>query len=297
MKILLFGAEGFIGKHVRQVLSAEHDVYSATRNPNPSHHEHWVDLEDKQSIVKALKSVQPEVIINCAGVVENSEKSKLNILFTTNLLEAVKETGLKTDRIIISGSAAEYGVVDASNIPVRESAPLNASSGYGESKLKEELTALDFADKYEMPVIIARIFNPIGVGMHPKFLIPKIIQQLQEIKNGTRVAIEVSRLDSKRDYVSINDISSAIKHLVENKPKEKVYNIGSGVSTSNGQLIELIIQNMGLYSKPKIVELSAEPEQLVAIQADISRIQKEFGWSPSFIIEDTVKEIIHGTKK
>lgn len=296
MKILLLGADGFIGKHVRQALSEEHEVYAATRNPSTDDHEQRVDLEDKQSIVEALKSIQPEAIINCAGVVENSEKSKLNVLFTTNLLEAVKEASLKPKRIIISGSAAEYGVVDMSNIPVSESAPLNANGGYGESKLKEGLTALELAKKYELPVIIARIFNPIGVGMHPRFLIPKMIEQIREFGTGARTIIEVSRLNSKRDYINVKDIATAIKVLVEGEPKETIYNIGSGKSASNGELIELILNNSKLDARPEIVETSAEEEPLVAIQADITRIRTEFNWEPMYTLEQTVKEIIHATQ-
>ena len=194
------------------------------------------------------------------------------------------------------GSAAEYGIVERKNIPVDEETPLNANSAYGLSKLKETTLALEYRSRHKLPITIARIFNPIGVSMHPRFLIPQIIGQIQEIEEGKRKSLEVSRLDTKRDYVSVKDVALAIKSLIGHQPLAAIYNIGSGRSTSNKKLMELIINNSKLKSRPKIVELSAEEPPLVATRADITRIQQEFGWHPIYSIEDTVKEIMYDTK-
>ena len=129
--------------------------------------------------------------------------------------------------------------------------------------------------------------------MHPRFLISRIMQQVQEVNAGTRDVIEISRLDSKRDYVYIGDVARALQALTEGQPKETVYNLGSGVSTSNDQLIELILNNSKLIRRPTITETSLQAEPLVAIQADISRLREEFGWRPLSTIEEAVKEIIH----
>ncbi len=298
MKVLILGAEGFVGRHVKQQLLANHKIISAIRDENASGNDYFVDLESKESIVDSLIKTHPEVIINCAGIVENSERARLNVVFSTNLMEAVHQSGIKKpEKIIISGSAAEYGVVSPGNIPVNENVSLNANAGYGLSKVQEETTCLRLGDKYGLKVVVARIFNPIGAGMHSRFLIPKIIEQIREIEQGTRLAIEVNRLDSRRDYVSVKDIGLAIKTLVENNPKESVYNIGSGKSTSNGELVKLLIDFSKLKDKPPVTESSKQEEPLVAIEADISRIKDEFGWIPSYTIEDTLKEIIDATKQ
>jgi GDP-4-dehydro-6-deoxy-D-mannose reductase len=253
------------------------------------------DLLDKSSIKKALTIARPNIVINCAGIVDNSDASLNNIAFTTNLLESINESELKLDSIIILGSAAEYGLVDPKNVPVREDAPLNANAGYGLSKLKESQFALEYSKAKNLPVTVARIFNPIGSGMHHRFLVPKIIAQVNEIISGGKPSIEVSRLDSKRDYINVKDVAGAIAILAERHPRDKIYNIGSGKATSNGKLIEIILTNFKLPNPPQIIETSGESEQLVAIQADISRFANEFGWEPKFSIEDTIKEIIDDT--
>ncbi len=291
MKVLVLGADGFIGQNVARVLEVSHQVYRATRNPQTDNNT-YIDLLKPETISAALELVKPDAIIQCAGIVDNSDAADQNVTFTNNLLEQIIASGQRPN-IIISGSAGEFGNVAPEDIPVKETAPLNASSMYALAKKKEIELALKIRNSHSLAITIARIFNPIGIGMGEKFLISRILLQLSEIQSGKRASIEVNRLDAKRDYVDVRDIGTAIKYLIENDPQHDVYNIGSGISTTNGDLVDLIIKNSNLEFSPNIVETSEQPEQLVAIQADISRIQHEFGWSPSVTLEDTVKEIIH----
>lgn len=296
MKILIIGSDGFVGRNIADLLSKDHEVYRGSRRGTSSSNSVLIDLLDKETIKRAINQIQPEVIVNAAGVVENSEAARANVTFTTNLLETIKECDHKPRRVIISGSAAEYGLVDESNIPVAEGAPLNAGAGYGLSKKDEVAFALKFSDKNGLEVIIARIFNPIGVGMHEKFLLPKLIVQTKEVQAGLKKDIEVNRLDAKRDYLNIKDVASAIKLLVEGSPKENIYNIGSGEATTTQELIETIVSELQLSSPPNLIESSDTPEPIVAIQADISRLKDEFGWSPGYSLKETVKEIIDATR-
>jgi len=297
MKILIVGSSGFIGRKVREVLSASHDVYAADRSGTDQGDNYFINLEDVASITKVIGAVKPEVIINCAGVVDSTARVELNGVFTKNLLQAAVDSGLVFKRIVISGSAAEYGVVDASNIPVNEDVPLNAQNVYGLSKVKETSFALAYGAEHNLPVVVARIFNPIGGGMHAKFLISRIIDQINEFKQGKRRALEVSRLDAKRDYIDIKDVALGIKALIENEPQEAVYNIGSGISTSNQELVDLIIDNSDLVDRPLVEQTSPDKEPLVAIQADISRMEREFGWKPQSTLVETVKEIMNVTRR
>jgi GDP-4-dehydro-6-deoxy-D-mannose reductase len=293
MKVLVLGSDGFFGRNVVSVLAPNHEVIRGTRRVVAHESDQYhVDLLEPESIAKALQELRPEAIVNCAGVVENSEKALINPIMTRNLLEQVVSLELKPKRVIISGSAAEYGVVDPNEIPVKETTPLNPTSIYGNSKVEEVATGLKFREERGVPVTIARIFNPIGAGMGPRFLITNILRQIQEIKVGERTTIEVSRLDAVRDCCHILDAANAVKLLIEGDPKEAIYNISSGKGTSNGEIIDLLLKYSDLPERPEVVETSAEPEQPVASQADISRIQNEFGWAPTRTIEVTVKEIV-----
>lgn len=295
MKMLIFGADGFIGSHLVVILKA-HVVYTATRNGQISDHSFNVDLSDRASVLAVMDKVHPDVIVNCAGIVANTDAANMNVVFSENILNAVHQSSGSNPKVIICGSAGTYGFVQPEDVPVSETTLQRAKHGYGLSKLNEEKRSLELGQKFGIPVIVARIFNPIGKGMHERFLIPQIIQQVRDCKNGFRKTLEVSRLDSKRDYIAVKDVAEALKKLAEDTPKDNIYNIGSGKATSNKDLIDAVIREIGLETIPDVVQTSDKPEQLVAIQADIRRISDEFEWHPKHPLTDVIKEIIDATR-
>jgi len=290
MKILVFGSDGFIGRNVCKELKMSHEVIEANKNNTVGDNRIQVNLIDKDSVAGAINNTHPEVIINCAGVVNTDSDVDLNVEFTKNILEhAVKVDSVR--KVVICGSASEYGLVDIKNIPVDENTPLNASSGYGLSKLKEEQLALRYQKSGKINVLVLRIFNPIGVGMADRFLLMSLLHQIKDCRLGQKNTIEISRLDSARDYISIADVAVAFRLVVEGDPQQSVYNVGSGDSTTNEKLLELMLKNSKLENRPKIIQVMDKPEPLVASQADITRISDEFGWRAVCIIDETVEEI------
>lgn len=292
MKILVLGSSGFIGKAVVNTLSKEHDVFRGDRASDGSKKSLVVDLLDQDSVVSTLESIKPEVIINCAGTVENNEKAfSINPIITMNIIQSIFLIGLPVKKLIISGSAGEYGIVEKEG-PVGEETPLMGISFYARSKILESSTALAFAETTGIPVVVARIFNPIGAGMHPRFLLPNLIKQVGEIKFGVRKEIELSRLDAKRDYINVLDIAEAIKLIAENDCPNQIYNIGSGKSVTNKQLMSGILKQQGISETDfNLVETSGTPEPNFATQADVMRMTKDFGWKPKYDIAETIEQV------
>lgn len=291
MKLLILGAEGFLGKNVAETLQNDFDTICADRTGQSSGY--GIDLAHKEQVTEALRNLKPDYIINCAGVVENSERADINPVLTKNLLDAVIETKLPVKRIIITGSAGEYGVVDEKQLPVSEETPLHPTNRYAESKVAETRLAETYAREYGLPVVVARLFNPLGPGMHPRFLTSSLIRQLGELEAGQRETIEVNRLDSKRDYVDVRDIASGIVALLMHELSYSVYNIGSGNAVSNATIISLLANCMGANGGFKVTELASGPEPLFACQANITRIKQDTGWRPSFILKDTIGGIVN----
>lgn len=188
------------------------------------------------------------------------------------------------------GSAAEYGVVP--ELPVKEETPLLGSSPYACSKIKEEEYALLWSETKGVPVVIARVFNPVGVGMADKFLLTSVLRQLQELRKGNKTEIHVSRKDSSRDYIAVTDIARGIRCIIEKQPSFNIYNLGSGRSTSNQELIKLVVKHLGITGEIQVIQTSEEAEAQVASRADIGRMKNDFNWSPQFTVSDTLKEIV-----
>lgn len=294
-KILVVGASGFIGRAVSAELENDFEVFKASGQEGTSSRELLIDLLSRDSIKQVLQKTSPEVVINCAGIVDASKDVSQNIRFTTNLIEEIAASAKTVQRVIILGSAAEYGNLDEYGVVVDENTPLNPNSDYGRSKAEEVSSALSLGKKHNLQVVVARLFNPLGAGMNPRMLIPNLTRQVMEIKAGSRQAIELSRLDSARDYIDVQDMAKAIRTLVENKPKQSLYLVGSGQSTTNGQLLDLILSSSQLDNKPAITETAVEPEKPVASRANISRLKEEFGWQPRKSLNQTVKEIVDET--
>jgi len=291
--ILVIGASGFIGRAVVDELRMSHNVIAASNNAIKGYDDVDIDLMDRKSLQNVLISAKPDFIVNCAGIVENSEKADLNYQFTRNLLTAIMEANIRPEAVIIMGSASEYGEVSDDLLPVKEDAPLKAESLYGKSKIKETNYALSFAQKNNLNVIVARLFNPIGTGMHSRFLIPKIISQIQLFDADKGGEIEVNRLDAERDYIDVRDVAAAIRAIIDGKPSYDVYNIGSGVATSNGDLLVLIINKCANGIIVKVKETSQIREPQFASCADISRIEDDLGWYPTYTIEEAIKGIVN----
>jgi GDP-4-dehydro-6-deoxy-D-mannose reductase len=287
MRIVLFGSGGFLGSAVcRELLKAGNELFDGLSPVDGAR----VNLLDQQEIEEYLELCQPEVIISCAGVVGGGEYSQ-NIVFTRNIIEASAATKLKLRRVIITGSAAEYGTVES--LPVDEEVQLNAATPYGLSKIEEEKTALKLGANYKIPILIIRLFNPIGVGMASKFLLPSLKGQINKIILGQQDAITMSRLDSERDYVDVKDVAIAYRMLCEGVAKHNVYNVGSGVGTTNTEILRLMLKYSKINNQPSIFESSDIPEPLVASRANISRIKSDFGWDPKQSLEITIKEIMN----
>jgi len=291
MRVLVAGGDGFIGRNVSAVLQSQgHEVFRSARDAGEG--VVGINLLDKKEASQNVVSIQPDIIINCAGVVGNGDFDD-NVRISRNLLLAVGEAGLQLHRYIMCGSAGEYGNVPQSSWPVREDAPLQATSPYALSKIEEERTVRELGEKYDIDVIIARIFNPLGVGMSPRFLTSNILDQIQKVKLGETDTITVGRADALRDYIHIGDVAKAIALIATKDHTHDVYNIGSGVASTTEELVRLMLDESGV--EAIIKESSNEPEASVASQADISRIQGEFSWQPTRSLGWIVKEIVHGT--
>jgi len=180
---------------------------------------------------------------------------------------------------------------------VDENTLLLAESHYAKSKVLESSIALSFRESYNLPIVVARIFNPIGVGMHHRFLIPNMIEQIEEIKNKKRKKIEISRLDSSRDYINVTDVSRALILICKKDANGPVYNIGFGHKTKNKVLLDMLLKEMRISKRPQIKETKKVPEPLYASWANITKIKQDTGWEPKISLQETVKEIVNDYKR
>lgn len=297
--ILITGADGFIGRNVSGVIRSAyadtHNVALATRSGADNTVQ--VDLMDADDVSAHIKDINPSIVVHCAGVV-GGDNFDPNWMMTQNIANAMVALDPATPRkVIISGSAGVYGQVESVNQAVSEDFQLNGSSPYALSKIKEEHTLRDITKNSSVAGITARIFNPIGTGMSERFLLSSLLKQVKEIQSGKRTTIELGRIDSYRDYIHVEDVATALGMIATADQLDfDVYNVGSGVATSNLELVQLLLDNFGITADIKIHELNPDPEPIYAARADITRIQSSLSWKPQYTIATAIERIIRDAK-
>ena len=187
--------------------------------------------------------------------------------------------------LIVASSAAVYGEGDL-NFKLTEESKTNPISPYGESKLKMELEIKDFTTKNKINVIILRFFNIFGLGQSPEYagVITKFMEKIQNNQ-----ALEIFG-DGKqtRDFVSINDIVSAIKNSITTK-NEGTFNIASGKSITIEELAKKMIDFSG--KKLSVEFLPIRKGDIKFSQVDISLAQNMLNYSPKYGLEEIKKMI------
>ena len=203
-----------------------------------------------------------------------------------NILETVRKTGIRP-RILLVGSSEEYAVSDA---PIPEDYPLNGSNPYGITKIAQENFAEIYRESYGMDIISTRTFNHTGVGQPEKFVIPSFVRQAAEIhKSGGNGKIYVGNLSVRRDLGDVRDKVSAYRMILESDTREKVFNVGSGVSRSLDEILRYIVSLVG-----GNVEVVVSPEKLRPIDnpviwCDNTRLRSCTGWEARYTVFDAIR--------
>ncbi|MDH3342234.1 MAG: NAD-dependent epimerase/dehydratase family protein [Gammaproteobacteria bacterium] len=249
MSILVTGASGFVGRHLLAHLRSCSDLRCTglTRNPSDDDGTIVCDLNNKDQIDKVIKELQPSIIFHVAGSFSNNFETDFqnNVVSSKNIFESIRQSQPKA-RIVLMGSAAEYGEIKSNENPVTEEQPLNPISIYGWSKAAQTQLANLYFKTYGLDIVIARTFNLIGKGMSDKLFVGRIEKQIDAVLAGKEKNITVGNLDAKRDYIDI-DKACALYYKIAQKGKAgETYNVGSGTAISMRELLKKLLEQANL---------------------------------------------------
>ncbi|HZZ99014.1 MAG TPA: GDP-mannose 4,6-dehydratase [Candidatus Saccharimonadia bacterium] len=306
MKILVTGASGFAGSHlVEALLAAGHkEVYGTAygrddylRSLLPTDQVIAIDLTKADDVKQLILNLKPDWIFHLASLAfvgksfeRASELFTNNFAVQLNMLESVRLHAPKA-RLLTIGSAEEYGMSEAGEIPIHEDHPLRPINPYAVSKVAQDLLAYSYAVSYKLNVIRARPFNHIGERQTEDFAIPAFAKQIVEIERGKSDALHVGNLKSVRDFTDVKDMVRAYILLMEKGEVGEPYNIGSGIGTS----MEKVVKQLISLSKSEIhIEQDStrlRPHDIPEIIAGISRMKK-LGWSPAIPLEQSLNRVL-----
>ncbi|MCK4706697.1 MAG: NAD-dependent epimerase/dehydratase family protein [Gammaproteobacteria bacterium] len=282
MNILVTGSSGFVGSHLLAYLkghSNSHCIGLARASSKDSENDTVIcDLNNKSQVDKLIKKLQPSLIFHAAGSFSNDFETDFqnNVRCTKNILDSVKENS-PTSRVLLMGSAAEYGEISNDENPVTEDHPLKPISIYGWSKAAQTQLAHLYVKTYGVNIVIARTFNLIGKGMSDKLFVGRVERQIDAVLSGEAENISVGSLDAERDYIDIEN-ACAMYYAIAIKGKAgEAYNVGSGTAISMKDLLNNLLHQAGLDESviDKNTNHKNTPHSEVSvIYANISKVTK-----------------------
>jgi len=311
-KILVTGAEGFIGSHLTEKLVELGADVTALVQYNSFNNWGWLDTFDK-SVKDSIKIVSgdvreydgmkriikgQEVVFHLAALIaipysylSPMAYVRTNVEGTTNVLEACREYDI--EKIVHTSTSETYGT--ALYVPIDEKHPMQAQSPYSASKIGADKIAESFHKSFNMPIATIRPFNTYGPRQSARAVIPTIISQI--IAGKTQ--IKLGSLTPTRDFNYVKDTAQAFINIAESdKTIGEVINAGSNHEITIGDTVKKIIEVIG-----KDVEIICDDERLRPensevnrLWADNTKIKELTKWSPRYSLDDGLKETVEWIK-
>lgn len=297
-KVLVTGADGFIGSHLTETLVRKgYDVRAFTYY-NSFNSWGWLDhltddvkgnfevvsgdIRDSNGVRQAMKDC--DAVLHLAALIAipfsyNSPSAyvETNINGTLNVLQAAKDLELR--KVVHTSTSEVYGT--AQFVPISEDHPLNGQSPYSATKIAADQLAKAFYTSFGLPVITLRPFNTFGPRQSARAVIPSIITQLA----SNRGPLKIGALHPTRDFSFVEDtVSGFVAALERNAGFGEVLNLGSGFEISIEDVARLISNAMGVSLEIEVDRKRFRPEksEVERLWSDNTKAQKVLGWHPKY---------------
>lgn len=296
-KILITGCSGFLGKSVHDFLSKKKAfaVFGVDIKGKASKNSYFTcDLSNQKEIRSILIDLKPDYIFHLAGgrgQLDNDALFKAIFLTTKCLLGAVLSIDNYNPRVIIPGSAAEYGDLIQAKGKIDEKTLSGPNSWYGLVKLMQTNLALFYVTQ-GVDVVIGRIFNVLGKRTPLDLSIGRFAEQIVSVeKTKIKRVINTYNLSSIRDFLDIDDVCSALFAVAKKGEAGQIYNICSG----SGLSIRDVLARLLKLSEVKNIFINEKVECVGSIRKSVgsnAKLKKATGWKPKVNIEESLTNTI-----
>lgn len=311
MKVLLTGADGFIGSHLAEQLVRDgHDVRALILynsfdsrgwldglDPEVAAHIDFLpgDVRDPALMMSAVSDRDAVLHLAALIAIPYSYAApdlyvQTNIQGTLNLLNAARAA--EVSRFIHTSTSEVYGT--ARYVPMDESHPLQGQSPYSASKIAADQMVNAFHTSFDLPALTIRPFNTFGPRQSARAVIPTIISQLAAGKRE----IQLGALTPTRDFTYVPDtVAGFTAALTSTAGVGEVVNLGVGFEVSIGQTFDLIAEAMGIEATA-----TEDPRRLRPANSEVERLFSDnrkakelFGWAPRYDGVDGFREGLRAT--
>ncbi len=310
-KVLVTGADGFIGSHLTEMLVAKGYSVKALVKYNSFNNWGWIenvnckndieifagDIRDFHYCKNISKDV--DIIFHLAALIaipfsyiSPDSYVDTNIRGTLNICQAAKENGVS--RLVHTSTSEVYGT--AQYVPINEKHPLQAQSPYSATKIAADAMAMSFYNSFDLPLTIARPFNTYGPRQSARAIIPTIITQIAIGKKE----IKLGDTSPTRDFNFVEDTCRGLIMLAESKKTiGEVINIGSNSEISINDILILIKELMRSDVTFVLDDKRKRPKksEVFRLFCDNQKIVELVGFKPEYDIRNGLKKTIDWIKK
>jgi NAD dependent epimerase/dehydratase len=307
-KVLVTGADGFIGSHLTERLVAEGADVRAFCLYNSRGSAGWLDdvdpatraaldvrlgdIRDARFVTAATRDV--EVVFHLAALiaipysyVAPQSFIDTNVSGTLHALEAARDAGVR--RFIQTSTSEVYGTPES--LPISENHPLAAQSPYAASKVAADQLAVAFGRSFELPVVVLRPFNTYGPRQSDRAVLPTMLRQLI----AGRREIRLGRLDPRRDLTFVADtVDGFVRAATAPDIDGQVIQLGTGRSESIGELFALACSLLGVDARAveDPARLRPDASEVMVLQSDPTRARERLGWTATTDLETGLRATI-----
>lgn len=309
-KVLITGADGFIGSHLTEALLREGCRVRAFVYYNSFNSWGWLDsfepeklkqidvfsgdVRDQNNVRKSMQDI--DIVFHLAALIgipfsyyAPDSYIDTNIKGTVNVLQAARDAQVK--RVLVTSTSEVYGT--AKKVPIEETHPLQGQSPYSASKIGADKIAESFFRSFALPVTIVRPFNTYGPRQSARAIIPTIIVQLL---SGNK-KIKLGLLSPKRDFNYVKDVCRGFLAIAKsNKAVGEEINIASGEEISISGLVkkiaEIISPGVNIEIMTESKRLRPEKSEIMRLKGSNKKIRLLTGWKPAYTLEAGLSETI-----
>lgn len=305
-KILVTGADGFIGSHLVEELVRQGRSVRAFCCYNSFNSWGWLDtadqkikdnievvlgdIRDRQCVTGAMRGCDSVLHLAALIAIPYSYSAAeafvdVNVKGTLNVVEAARELGIK--KVVHTSTSETYG--SAQFVPITEEHPIVGQSPYAASKIGADQIALSYWRSFGTPVAVVRPFNTYGPRQSLRAVIPTVLTQLLD---GAK-SLKLGAISPRRDFNFVDDTVSGMIAIHDNdKSIGEVINIGSGYDVGIGEMVDICMEITG-----NEVPIETEEQRLRPDASEVERLLcandkafKILGWKPNYSGPDGLKK-------
>ena len=312
-RILITGISGFIGRYLVEQCRAwypEAELFGVCRHAtipgtSPDTNTNHVtlieaDITNLKHMRLAVAQAQPDWVFHLAAQssvaaswTDPASTLRVNAGGAAQLLEALKLERL-SPRVILAGSAEQYGMVRREENPIGEEAAFRPVNPYGVSKAAQDLYGYQYFVAYALPILRVRLFNSFGPRQSESFVIANFARQIARIEQGQlEPVLMVGNLQAQRDFLAVEDVVRALLTIAQRGQPGEAYNVGSGQARSIADMLGMLLARSTTSIQTRQDPSRFRQVDVPLLVAGISHLHADTGWEPTIPIEQRLEATLN----